>query len=236
MRYLLLALGLFTLLVPESRAQSRQGIGIGLFPNYSHRRLVVFQNYSQNQVDSLETAERFRPSYSAGLLLSTRGEKVGLQIGLNYAEVGYRGTRTPLPITDPRANRFTEYRLEFRGRQVMVPLSILFYQELSEQDEFYFLLGSGLSYSLKNDFVTTYFSGDISEREVAEAPGEFRRINYCFEAAMGWEHHFGGKLTLTLAPTFRLWMSGLLTEGELNRNLYQLGMRMGLRMDWERGR
>ncbi|MCB0636936.1 MAG: outer membrane beta-barrel protein [Lewinella sp.] len=234
MRYYVLAFGLLLCLAPALTAQVRQGIGINLFPNYSHRRLVAFQDISQAQIDSLEVAERFRPSYAAGLLFTSRAEKVGVQMGLQYSDTGYRGIRTPLPITDPKASQYTQYRVEFRTRQIEVPFSVLFYQALTDQDEFYFLLGTGLSFNFGNQYRTTYYSGDRSETEKTDAEGEFRRINYCFQSAMGWEHQFANSFTLNIAPTFRLWLSGLLREGNLNRNLYQLGVNLSVR--WERER
>ncbi len=217
-------------------AQATRGYGISLYPNFSHRRLVVYENTSQAQIDSLEMVEGFRPSYAAGLVMSFRGEKAGFQIGLNYSETGFRGDRSPLPITDPEANRFTEYQVDFRTRQIELPLALLFYQELTPKDEFFFLLGTGISYNLQNNFLITRFNGDISEKEEQALDEDTRPLNYNFQAAMGWERQLSRDFVMSIAPTFRLWMQGLIRDdfAPRNFNLYQLGVRLTFRFETQR--
>lgn len=217
----------------DASAQSRSGIGVSLFPNYSNRRLVVYGNTSQAQIDSLEMVEGVRPSYSGGFFLSYRGEKVGVQAGLNYSENGFRGQRADLPITDPQASRFTEYSIDYRSRQIEVPFSLHFYQELTNKDEFFFMLGSGLNYNLQGQYLTTYYAGDITEEQTRDLE-ELRRLNFSFQTAMGWERALTDNWILSIAPTFRLWMAGAINDEFLDRNfnLYQLGLRVTVR--WER--
>jgi hypothetical protein len=213
--------------------QNYSGIGINLFPNLSHRRLVAFDTDAQNQIDSLEANEMARPSYAGGLVLSYRGKKAGVQVGLNYSQTGYRGVRRNIPFNDPQAANFSEQAYSFRSQQLEVPFSVLFYQALSDKDDFFFSLGSGLSYNLSNQDITTRYAGDISEREVAEAQGDFRRINYAFQTSMGWEHRFNDKWVMSVAPAFRLWLGGLYRDEPLNRNLYQAGLRVTFRFERE---
>jgi len=213
--------------------QNYSGIGINLFPNVSHRRLVAFDPDAQNQVDSLEAYEVSRPSYAGGLVLSYRGKKAGVQVGLNYSQTGYRGIRRAIPFNDPQAANFSEQAYAFRSQQLEVPFSIFFYQALSDKDDFFFSLGSGLSYNLSNQDITTRYAGDSSEREVKTAAGDFRRVNYAFQTSMGWEHRFNDKWVMSVAPTFRLWLGGLYRDESLNRNLYQAGLRLTFRFERE---
>lgn len=215
-------------------AQQYSGIGINLFPNYSHRRLVNFDISMQAQADSLEANEMARPSYATGLILSYRGRKAGMQVGLNYSQTGYRGKRQEIPFGDPNRANFNEQQYQFRAQSIEVPFSVQFYQSLSDQDDFFFALGSGISYNLSNQNIITRFNGETSDREVNNDDNEdFRKVNYSFQTAMGWEHKFGDRLVMSIAPTFRLWLAGVKRDVLLNRNLYQFGIRTTFRFDRE---
>lgn len=215
------------------QAQQRTGIGINLFPNYSHRRLVAFDLSAQSEADSLEANEIAVPAYAAGLLLSYRSEKTGVQVGLNYSQSGYTSKRTLIPPSDPNSVNFSEQRYSFRAHQIEVPFAVYFYQELSDKDDFFFSMGSGISYNLNNQDVLTRFDGESAAKEISKAEGDFRRLSYNFQTSMGWEHRMGENLVFSLAPTFRIWLAGIYREAPLNRNLYQFGLRATVRFDRE---
>jgi hypothetical protein len=224
----------FLLLITFSvQAQQRSGIGINLFPNYSHRRLVAFDLMAQSEADSLEANETAVPAYAAGLFLSYRSEKAGVQVGINYAQTGYTSKRIPIPFNDPAAANFSEQRYSFRAHQIEVPFAVYFYQGLSDKDDFFFSMGSGLSYNLNNQDVITRFAGESNSKEVTEAAGDFRRMSYNFQTSMGWEHRLGENIVFSLAPSFRIWLAGIYREAPLNRNLYQFGVRATVRFDRE---
>jgi len=232
-RYLFLFL-LISVASSSLLAQQYSGIGINLFPNYSHRRLVNFDISMQAQVDSLELNEVARPSYSGGFFLSYRGSKAGVQVGLNYSQSGYRGKRQTIPFGDPNRANFNEQQYQFRAQSIEVPFSVQFYQNLSDKDDFFFALGSGISYNIINQDIITRFNGETSDREVSDIENDdFRRINYSFQTAMGWEHKFSDRIVMSLAPTFRLWLGGIKRDALLNRNLYQFGLRLTFRLERE---
>lgn len=215
-------------------AQRYSGIGVNLFPNYSHRRLVNFDFMGQALADSLEVNEIARPSYAGGVVLSYRGQKAGVQFGVNYSQTGYRGKRTPIPFNDPNRANFDDQQYNFRAQQIEVPFAIVFYQNLSDKDDFFFLLGSGLSYNLSNQDIVTRFNGENSAREVNKIESDdFRKVNYSFQTAMGWEHKLSDRMVFSIAPTFRLWLAGIYRDALLNRNLYQFGLRATVRFDRE---
>lgn len=208
------------------------GYGIDLFPHYSNRRLVVFDFSDQARIDSLETNETARPSYGIGAFLSYRGEKVGLRFGASYLNAGYARKREDIPFTDPFASKFSEVEYRFVSHQIEVPFSILFYQQLSDKDEFFFLLGTGASFNVSNKDIYTRYEGSTSEKEILDAPQGFRRLNFCLETGMGWEHKLGQELAMSIAPVFKLWLAGLYKEPLMeNRNLYQLGLKVAFKID-----
>ena len=95
-------------------------------------------------------------------------------------------------------------------------------------------LGSGISYNLSNQDIITRFNGETSTREVNTIESEdFRKINYCFQTSMGWEHKLSENMRFSIAPTFRLWLAGIYRDALLNRNLYQFGLRATVRFDRE---
>lgn len=215
-------------------AQRYSGIGVNLFPNYSHRRLVNFDFMGLALADSLENSEIARPSYAGGLVLSYRGKKAGVQIGLNYSQTGYRGKRVAIPFNDPNRANFDEQQYSFRAQQIEIPFSVVFYQNLSSKDDFFFSLGSGLSYNLSNQDIITRYNGENSAREVNTIESDdFRKVNYSFQTAMGWEHKLSDRMVFSIAPTFRLWLAGIYRDALLNRNLYQFGLRATVRFDRE---
>ncbi len=228
---LLFAIGATTL----SQAQENRsaGYGIELLPHLSNRRLIAFDLSSQMEIDSIQDNEYGLPSYSAGIFMNYRGEKIGIRFGLNYMELGYRGKRAPIPFNDPFASQFSEIEYTFKTQQIEAPVAVLFYQQLSEKNEFYFLLGTGISYNLSNKDIHTRYENEIKKTTTTDAPQDFRPLNFSLQTAMGWEHHFNKNFTIDIAPIFKLWMSGLYKAEILNRNLYQIGLRVGIRFDQE---
>jgi hypothetical protein len=215
-------------------AQRYSGIGINLFPQYSHRRIVNLDLNMIGQADSLEVSEFARPSYATGIVLSYRGKKAGVQVGLNYSQTGYQGKRTSIPFNDPNRANFDEERYSFRAQNIEIPFAVVFYQNLSEKDDFFFSLGSGISYNLSNQDIITRYNGESSTREVNTIESEdFRKANYCFQTSLGWEHKLSENMLFSIAPTFRLWLAGIYRDALLNRNLYQFGLRATVRFDRE---
>ncbi|MEZ4986594.1 MAG: outer membrane beta-barrel protein [Saprospiraceae bacterium] len=211
----------------------RSGVGVEVFPHFSNRRLLAFDlsTTPQYRLDSLELAETALPSYSTGLTVHHRGNKVGVQASLYYSRVGYSSQRTRIPFGDPFAARFTDQQYRFLSQQITIPFAILFYQELSDKDDFFFLLGSGLSYNMKNQDIIERFEGDISEKEIKDSAFDYRRLNYSFQTGMGWEHRFNENWVMSVTPTFSIWLAGLYVDEPISRNLYQLGVRVGVRYD-----
>ncbi len=216
-------------------AQTTVSYGLELYPNLSNRRQAIYYNIDPTKIDSLDKLEKGTFGYGLGAFWGVRGEKIGFQVGANYSVAGYQRVRSVLADGSPDKPAFAEYTEAFRTQQIEVPIGIKFYQELGDQDEFYFMFGALLNYSLQNELTTTLFadSGATEERK-GDAPGDYRKFNIGFQAGLGWEHHFSDAFTMSLQPTFRFYFQGLLQNDpalQVNRNLYSLGLRATFRLD-----
>ena len=60
---------------------------------------------------------------------------------------------------------------------------------------------------------------------------DYRKLNYAFEASMGWGKKLNDNFTIFIQPSFKFWFKGMLVENNLNRSLYSLGVRTGIRFE-----
>jgi len=217
--------------VGESIAQAGFSWGISLYPNYSDRRLIAYSFITQDEINRLDSLEGGRFSYSGGILAEWRTEKVGFQTGLNFMNTGYRTIRETLLPGDPDEGQGTERSFLFRNFNIEVPAELHFYQEVSPGNEFIFTLGGALSYNIANSSFKILHSDGNSERiDVADEEQEFRPLNIAFVTAVGWETDISETFSLVIQPTFEFWMRGIFTTtSDLNRNLYNLGVKVNLK-------
>lgn len=228
-KYLLLFT--FCLLAIDLSAQQGTWYSINLYPNYSNRRLIVFESLTQDQIDVIDSLEAQKPSYAIGGAIQWRGEFVGFQVGANFVNTGYRSIRQAIPSGDPFEGQAEEYKQEFVNYLLEIPAELTFYQTLNDKNEFFFMLGTGFAYSLSNNTRTTLFSnGGTNQNEtMPSAPQQFRAINMEFQAALGWETQFSPTLRLVVQPHFQFWLRGLYVDELINRNLYTVGIRLGVK-------
>ncbi|WP_170110440.1 outer membrane beta-barrel protein [Flavilitoribacter nigricans] len=228
-KYLLLA-GL-CLLALDLSAQEGTWYSINLYPNYSDRRLIVFENLNQTQIDAIDSLEAAKPSYSIGGAIQWRGEFIGFQLGANLVNTGYRTIRQAIPADDPFSGQADEYEQTFTNYLLEVPVELTFYQTLNENNEFFFMMGTGIAYNLTNRTRTTLFSNG-GTNPVDNSPTDevdFRNINVEFQAALGWEKAFSPNLRIVVQPHFQFWLRGLYVDELINRNIYSLGVRLGVK-------
>lgn len=224
-------LAAFCLFSLELAAQMGTWYSLNLYPNFSDRRLIVFDNLSQEQIDRIDSLERARPSYSIGGAIQWRGEFIGFQLGANFVNTGYRNSRQPIPDISPFFGQAEEYEQVFSNYMIELPVEITFYQTLNENNEFFFMLGTGFAYNISNRTRTTLFSNGGTD-PVENSPSDhaaFRKTNMEFQAALGWEKALNPNLRILVQPHFQFWMRGLYVDELINRNLYSLGVRLGLK-------
>lgn len=229
----LLILFVCCLCATDLAAQTGTWYSINLFPNYSNSRLIVFDNLTQDQIDVIDSLETSKPSYAIGGAMQWRGEFLGFQLGANLVNTGYRSIRQRIPAGDPYEGRGEEYEQTFTNYLIEVPAEFTFYQTLNDKNEFFFMLGTGLAYSLSNRTRTTLYDegGGAGGQESTASDSDilFRKVNLEFQTALGWEHAFGPYVRLSVQPTFQFWLRGLYLDELINRNLYSLGVRVGLK-------
>ncbi len=228
MRYLLILV--FCLTGLAGFAQASFQWGMEAYPNYSHRRLIAQTGLTQKQIQELENRETGRFSWSAGAFVQWKGQRAGFQTGLRFADSGYRSVRMPLTADDTPPQGATAKREEYQSLFIEAPAEVQFYHELSEKNEFFFMLGLSMAYNLANRNKTIYYTGETNQVDVTTPDKEaFSNVHYSFLTGMGWEHHLSEGFTMVLQPTFQFWMSNLLVEADVNRSLYSVGLRLGVK-------
>ncbi len=230
--HILLIWGLCLLLFDVAIGQSRFHWGPELFPNYSGRRLILFSGtVSDDMIESLNATERGKLSLAGGLQAGWQGPKAGFRFGLLFSETGYRTIRQNIPPDAPdNPSGADQQRFLYRNYNLELPVSIDFIHELDDRNNFFFSLGTAMSYNLANQQTTFLYFGDRVERiDGPEPEGDFRKFNYAFITGMGWESELSGSLSLYLQPSFQFWFKGLLVEADIDRSLYALGLKAGLR-------
>ncbi|NRB53360.1 MAG: outer membrane beta-barrel protein [Saprospiraceae bacterium] len=229
LRYLFLLLCLCYM--GEGLAQAGFSWGISLYPNYSDRRLIAYSFITQDEINRLDSLEGGRFSYSGGVLAEWRTEKVSFQTGVNFMNTGYRTISETILPGDPDENLGTERRFLFRNFNIEIPAELHFYQEVSPGNEFIFTLGGAMSYNISNSAFKILQRDGSSERiDVTDNEQEFRPVNFAFVTAVGWETDISETLSLVIQPTFEFWMRGIFIDTlELNRNLYNLGVKLNLK-------
>jgi hypothetical protein len=211
-------------------AQATFSWGINGTPNFSHRRLIAQDVIDRPVIDSLEALEIARFSYSAGLHVRWRTDRVGFQTGLNFVNSGHRTQRVLVESSDPAPPNADEKRTVYQHLLIEAPAELYFFQEIDEKNDFFFMMGLSFAYMLNNSANIIFYNGESSDVVTATEDGRFSSINYSFLTGMGWEHDFNERFSLSLQPTFQFWLRPLFNDISvpLNRNLYAVGLRASL--------
>lgn len=213
-------------------AQSELKVGVELYPNISHRRLVAQLNdVDPEETQRLENLEVSRFSYTAGVMAQWRTERIAFKTGVYFVESGYQTRRTEVDLRDDIPDGAEDQRINYLHYFIEVPAELLFYQTLDDKNDFLFSMGLSMAVNIANRERTTYYTDDIEEQVSEEPEGSnFSGLGYSFISGLGWEHHFDGFSTL-IQPTFQFWLVGLLNDplAPYNRNLYAVGVRTAVK-------
>lgn len=229
---LVLACGLFFLVVGPTSAQTRFFWGPEIYPNYSGRRLIIFgTTVSDKTIEELNANERGKFSFAGGLQAGWKGPKAGFRFGLLFSETGYRTIKSAIAPDDPDSPEgATAKKSVYRNYNLEMPVSVDFIHDLDDKNTFFFSLGAGMSVNLTNQQRTIYYYGDRTEStEGPESESEFRILNYGFITGMGWERDLSSRLSMYFQPNFQFWFKSLMVDAEIDRSLYALGLKAGLR-------
>jgi len=205
--------------------------GAYFYPNYSNRRLIAIgANLSEQMIQEIEDRETGKLSFSGGGHAGWRGEKAGFQFGLGFTETGYQTVREAVPPDSPDAGNASQQKFIYRNYNLELPIELQFIHELDSRNYFYFMLGGAASYNLANNEIKVLYSGDTSQRDDAPEPEQvYRRTNFAFQTGIGWEHNISDRTYLYLQPNFQFWLSGLYQDATINRSLYNLGLKLGVK-------
>ncbi len=209
-------------------SQAEFGWGLEVYPNFSNRRLIAQAGISNQQIQELEALEAARFSYSAGLFAQWRGGRAGFQAGLRLMDTGYRTVKTSLSADDSPPPGAAEKRIVYQNLFIEAPAELQFFQELDDNNDFFFMMGLSLAFNLANKDKTIFYTGE-SRTVNSETPNQdnFSNLSYSFLTGIGWEHQFSDSFSVVLQPTFQFWLQALLIEADINRNLYSVGLRLG---------
>lgn len=221
---------LFLLLAFSLGAQSNSYFGVELFPNVTHRRLVAQDVFNEDQYQALEAMEQARFAYGLGLIANWQGQKAGFLTGIRASDLGYQTIKLAIEADDPapqgalqKVDSYRHYYLEF-------PAELQFFQQVNEKNRFLMMMGIAISYNLGNSLRTTYLLGDSKETQSTKlGKDNFGNFNTGFQAGMGWERQLGQSSILFIQPTFQFWMKTIYIETDINRNLYSIGVRTGIK-------
>lgn len=221
----LLLLGTNTLSAQTDYPQS--GFGLEVYPHLGNNRLLrgAFISFREaRRIDSLETAAF---GYGIGGFYGVRGEKIGYHFGIRYMVTGYERDRGPLDFDPTQPGDFPDYVETFTARFVEVPFYWNFYQNLGDKTSFFFTLGMAASFNLSNETERTVFRGQSAITETFEPNTEYRRVNFALLSAIGITYQLSDRIVLGLQPNFEytLQPNALSSEDQLNRTLYNLGLR-----------
>ena len=219
-----------TILALPLWGQAEFGWGLEVIPNFSNRRLIAQPNVPRDEIRALEELETARPSYSAGAFAQWRGGRAGFQTGLRFVNTGYRTVRSGIVDEDDPPLGAEQKRNDFQNLFLEIPGEILFFHELDDKNDFFFMMGFSLAYNLANYENTLFYTGESPERRRIKAEqSDFNPVHINFLSGAGWEHRFGESFALVLQPTFQFWLRSLLQQADLNRNLYAFGLKVGVK-------
>lgn len=212
-------------------AQASFSWGLSLYPSLSDRRLInTGGRLSEKAAADLDQLKKSVFSYAGGLELQWQGEAVGLSLGLRYRNAGYRAGRTLVLPDDPNSDFADEAEARFRQSAAEVPVDMLFFFGLDDKSALFFSMGVSFQYALQSENELTFYRNGVAETRIEDPRYDFRPFNYAFQTGMGWQTQLSDNLVLSIQPHFQFWFKGIYEDrAEINRNLYNLGIRMGLR-------
>ncbi len=211
--------------------QSTFSWGLNLYPNLSDRRLVntggLLSDKAMAEIDKIEKTQF---GYAVGLDMQWQAEKIGLNLGLRYMNAGYNIGRTILLPDDPNVDFADESSGRFEQTRLELPVEVLFFFNLSDEDAIFFTMGASFGYTLQTKNELTLYRNNNPETSLIDPEYPVRDFNYAFQTGVGWQTQLNNKLQLSIQPNFQFWFKGIYEdEALINRNLFNFGVKLGLR-------
>lgn len=204
------------------------GWGLELSPMLADRRLVAADQIGFEEVRAIERQEKSTTGFALGFFYRNRAEKIGTRWGVRYQQTGFDGNRREFPEEEMPEFPFTEIR--YRAQIIEVPLWLDFYQNFGQGSSFLFSFGLSLGVHFAQEYETQPFDASLTPLDPIIAEDNYRGFNIAFMTGLGYETQLGSGLILGLQPQFQYWLLGNVVndEANLNRNLYNVGLRVTL--------
>lgn len=209
---------------------SSQGFGLELYPHYSNNRLLSGGLIGFREAARIVSLERIAAGYGLGVFYEQKGEKIGYQVGLRYLYTGYDRSRGPLNFNPDNPNNGPDFSATFRAQFIEMPFYWNFYQALNDKSHFFFSLGLAGGVHLGSKTMQTTYLPQATVIEEVFPNTTYRGFNVALVSALGFRTIVANRFALSLQPNFEYWLRGnaLEDEDQLNRNLYNFGIRIGL--------
>ena len=205
------------------------GFGLEFYPHLANRRLIAGSSLTFNEVNRIDSLEMRDFGYGIGVFYAQRSEKIGYHFGLRYLTTGYQRERGPIEDNSGPAG-FTQFSESFVTNILEIPFQLNFYQNIGSKSSFYFTLGVAAGIHLNSTTERTYFDGGEELTEDFDPQADYRGVNFALVTAIGFETRFAQNYAIGLQPTFEYWLGGnvIAEAADVNRNLYNLGLRLTL--------
>lgn len=222
-RYLLPLL-LF-LLGADAGAQNEvleRSFGIEIQPQFNQRRISGTANSTVPELERIDSLEEGTFGYGLGFVYESRVDRIGFTTGLRYTRAGYGTTeRTLAGGTQTFSDRIVAH-------YIAVPVEVNFYQNATERDRVFFLLGLAPQFHLGTRVNRTL--DGTTER--LEDDTDYRGIVLSFNTGFGYDRKLSDDWALRIQPNFQFFLNGNIrpdADTRANRNYYQVGLRLVLR-------
>ncbi len=206
------------------------GFGLEIYPHFSNSRLLSGGLIGFREAARIDSLEGVAQGYGLGLFFEQKGEKMGFQLGLRYLYTGYDRSRGPLDFNPGQPSTGPDFSARFRAQFIEIPFYWNFYQALNKKTSFFFSLGLASGIHLKSQTEQTIFLPNGPETSLAETNTTYRGFNIALLTAVGIRTVFSERIAVSLQPNFEYWLRGnaLDDEDQLDRNLYNIGLRLGI--------
>ncbi|WP_116126613.1 outer membrane beta-barrel protein [Lewinella sp. IMCC34183] len=223
---LILALGLLLPAVLPAQTLERS-LGLELTPHYGSHRLSNARSVILDRLERLDSLEQGRAGFAIGAVYESRVDRIGFTTGLRYTYVGYETLEQAAPGGGTYTDRVSAHYLS-------LPFEVNFYQDVTEKDRVLFVLGIAGQYHLGTGGQRTSLTGGA---ETGSSALDLERSDYrpflaSFVTGIGYDRKLSANWALRVQPNFQFFLNGSLrpdTAADVNRNYYQVGLRVVVR-------
>ena len=220
--------------------ESKFHIGIELNPGKSDRRLISNDATADIAKEVFSKIEKKTFGYDAGVIIEYQiNEKFRLQSGVKYVRWGYESDKRYFftgipdpnnPNPNPSPSIPEAVKNEGENTYVEIPLSLSYYLN-TKHASLFFMLGSSMTYNLKNtNKMISFYFDRTEEMEIEDEVVTFRKINFVHQIGIGLERAINSSFSVFMMPNFKIQAFGIAKDVPLNRRLFFYGLSFGVKI------